>query len=162
MIARFKNPASRVWVGLISVIALAHVGVLLFCRKQIEASNVIQVIAAVFVVATCFLRSKRTADPYLQSAWFQLGGCLHGLHGRSDILRLCHHLEGDRFEFPVFFRPPLDDLCFPDSACAGETAFRLQLAMGGLARYRTGKRLLHPALCPCLLSCRSALRLVGL
>ena len=59
-------------LGFVSATALAHVGVLIFCRKQIEASNVIQVVAALLVVAICLLRARQTADPYFRSMWYQL------------------------------------------------------------------------------------------
>ena len=72
MLARLKISPSSIWPGCTGAIALAHVGVLFFSRKQIQASNLIQVIAALFVVATCLLQSKHTADPYLRSAWLQL------------------------------------------------------------------------------------------
>ena len=71
MIARFRDPSSSVWLGFISATALAHVGALAFCSKQIQASNVIQVIAALLLVAICLKRAQ-TADAYFRATWYQL------------------------------------------------------------------------------------------
>ena len=72
MRARFKNPVSSVWLGFISGTAVTHIGVLLFCRKQVEASNVIQFFAALLVAAICLLRARQTSDSYFRLAWYQL------------------------------------------------------------------------------------------
>ena len=73
MLARFRDPASSLWLGFVSATAVAHVGALLFCRMQVRASNVVQLVAAILVVAICFVRAKQTRDAYLRSAWIQLG-----------------------------------------------------------------------------------------
>ncbi len=72
MLVRFKSSATSLWLGFLSATALTHVGVLLFCSKQAQASNVVQLIAALLVVCICLKRAHESSDPYARSAWQQL------------------------------------------------------------------------------------------
>ena len=71
MLFRKKEDSSKL-LKVVFGTALAHIAVLICRRWQIQASNLIQLFAALLVVGTCLLRSRRTGDRYLRSAWLEL------------------------------------------------------------------------------------------
>ena len=57
---------------LVAITGVVHIAVLACCRKQIEASNIVPLLAAVLVVAICSLRARETSDSYFRLAWLHL------------------------------------------------------------------------------------------
>lgn len=123
---RFRNSVSSVWLGFVSATALAHVGVLLFCRSQVKASNIVQMIATLLVVAICLLRSRWTTDAYFRSAWLQL-----------SVAFAIYSCAQGYFTYAVFWRTT--DLNFPSFSDRLWMIFALPILLVLINR-RTGSR----------------------
>ena len=71
MSCRLKMPEPMVHLAIFAVLAV-HIGVLAAGRWRAEASNLVQLTAALLVVWICLLRAQQASDRYFRSAWLQL------------------------------------------------------------------------------------------
>ena len=73
MLARLQSLRSRVFLGAVLAVCLAHIMVLALVRAAAPLSNMLQLLSVVLSAGLCFYRAWQTPRGYLKEAWAQLG-----------------------------------------------------------------------------------------